>query len=270
LLNAGEVALSSFTFARTDDEIAAVSKPTGSEAPKISDASENARHYARAQSNWERPDYVVHSGLTDEWLRRYADTIVDVTGLNGTQRVLEIGCGDGQVSELLLPHVASLSAFDFSSRLVAAAQQRLPGCDVWQQSFLDPMPSGFDVVFSFGVLQYAHPDDFVPLLRNCLASVRPGGLVAHMAIPDRRKRHHIYFLGLDDKRGVAGLKARARASLRAAKAIVKPPPSIWDGSHMHDFRAAAAALSSEADVRVIDAANYTYGSSILLTRPTES
>jgi 2-polyprenyl-3-methyl-5-hydroxy-6-metoxy-1,4-benzoquinol methylase len=200
------------------------------------------------------------------------DEIVGTVGLNGTQHVLEVGCGDGLVTQRLLPSVASLSAFDASERLLGSAQRRLVGCEVWQQSFLDPMPSGFDVVLSFQVLQYAHPEDFVPLLRKSLLSVRPGGLVAHMAIPDRRKRRQLFFgLGLRGTHGVTRLKASARASIALAKSIVTPSESVWsDGTHIHDLQGAARALKRVADVQVVDSAYGPYRSSILLTRPDDA
>jgi cyclopropane fatty-acyl-phospholipid synthase-like methyltransferase len=232
--------------------------------------SQIAADYELTSSTWEQPEASerVQQDNSHAALRRVVDEIVDTVGLDGTQRVLDVGCGDGRVTQRLLPYVAELSAFDGSARLAAAAQRRLVGCEVWQQSFLDPMPSGFDVVLSFGVLQYVHPEDLVGLLRRSLASVRRGGLVAHLAVPDRRKRRHLFFgLGLRGTHGVARLKARARASIELARAILEPSKSIWsDGTHIQDLRGAAAELEQEADVKVVDSAYGRYRSSILLKR----
>jgi SAM-dependent methyltransferase len=248
-------------------------EPSGSTAlpwsQQIRPSSEAAGDYHLTELWWEQPDAQVHGDVSDEALNSFGNEIVDVTGLDGRQRVLEIGCGDGRVSERLLPHVAALSAFDFSQHLVASAQRRLAGCEVWRQSFLDPMPSGFDVVMSFGVLQYAHPNDLVPLLRNSLASARPGGLVAHMSVPDRRKRRHLFLVvGLRGRQGIRRLTGRGRALLALARSVASPSKAVWDdGTHIHDLRGAAAALSTEADVRIVDSSYDPYRSSILLTRP---
>jgi 2-polyprenyl-3-methyl-5-hydroxy-6-metoxy-1,4-benzoquinol methylase len=137
-------------------------------------SSQIAADYALTQSAWEQPDAPsrVQQDNSEEALARVVNEIVDTVGLDGTQKVLEVGCGDGRISQRLLPYVAELSAFDASTRLVAMAEGRLAGCKVWQQSFLDPMPLGFDVVVSF---QCRGPPSAVSQVPSKRPTWRPGG-----------------------------------------------------------------------------------------------
>ena len=91
--------------------------------------------------------------------------------------VLEVGCGAGRFTEVLLATQALVTSVDYSSA-VDANQQSFPQterhrifqADVRQLPF---MPGQFDLVFCLGVIQ--HTPDPEQTIRKLYEQVRPGG-----------------------------------------------------------------------------------------------
>jgi SAM-dependent methyltransferase len=101
--------------------------------------------------------------------------------------VLEVGCGAGRFTEVLLDAGARVFACDLSRAVLAnlANFRGRPGHFVCQADLtrLPVAPGSFDVVVALGVLQHVpRPEDAIPALA---AAVRPGGLLAldHYAPP---------------------------------------------------------------------------------------
>jgi len=95
---------------------------------------------------------------------------------NGTQ-VLEIGCGAGRFTEVLLSTGARVTSVDLSAA-VDANQQNFPQSDhhrILQADVrcLPFLPGQYDVVFCLGVIQHTPSPDVT--LRMLLEQVRPGG-----------------------------------------------------------------------------------------------
>lgn len=94
--------------------------------------------------------------------------------------VLEVGCGAGRFTQVLLECGARVCSFDYSAAVDACRETvgRRPGLILAQADlYAAPFPEGrFDKVFCFGVLQHT-PEPRAAFLR--LAShVRPGGEIA--------------------------------------------------------------------------------------------
>jgi trans-aconitate 2-methyltransferase len=119
--------------------------------------------------------YETASDHQKEWGARLIETLC----LNGTERVLDLGCGDGSITAQiaqLLPEGEVLGV-DASEGMIAAAvpkrQHNLNFCklDINCMNFAEQ----FDVVFSNAALHWVK--DHKRLLRNVRHSLRPGGFL---------------------------------------------------------------------------------------------
>jgi trans-aconitate 2-methyltransferase len=129
--------------------------------------------------------------VTREWDARTYDLIADpmtrwgaaVLGrlpLDGTERVLDAGCGSGRVTELLAERLPGgrVVALDASSAMIEAARERLARfgervdyvvADLGRPLPLDPV----DAVLSTATFHWVPDHD--ALFRNLAAVIRPGG-----------------------------------------------------------------------------------------------
>ena len=138
-------------------------------------------------------------------------------------RVLEVGCGAGRFTEVLLTAGASVFAVDLSSAVDAnyANCSDAPGYFVCQADVesLPVAPASFDAVIALGMIQHTpSPERTIEALAK---SVRPGGLVVvdhYLPLP-RLKR----LLRALTPRGILRqilIRLPPRASLRATDALV--------------------------------------------------
>ena len=110
--------------------------------------------------------------------RFFAETGWDKENLNG-KAVLEIGCGPGRFSNVVLKHTnATLYSIDYSDAVTANWRNNykvspdrffLFQASVYETPFPD---NSFDKVFCFGVLQ--HTPDFEASVKAMIAKAKPG------------------------------------------------------------------------------------------------
>jgi SAM-dependent methyltransferase len=116
------------------------------------------------------------SGLTQTADRFFESTGWTAEELAGRQ-VLEVGCGAGRFTEVVLGTGAKLTSVDLSRAVEAnwANHRNHPGLQLAQADlFRLPLPEGaFDFVFCLGVLQ--HTPDPAAGFHTLLRYVRPGG-----------------------------------------------------------------------------------------------
>ena len=105
--------------------------------------------------------------------------------LNGRQKVLEIGCGDGWASRIVAQRVRSLVLTDYDPLFVDEAlnqmkQDRYGGyqrvrCDV--HNFIDGVyGEEVDGVFALDVLEHIEPKSEASFMRNISLSMSKGGI----------------------------------------------------------------------------------------------
>lgn len=93
---------------------------------------------------------------------------------------LEIGCGEGIVTELLAPRCRSVMAVDISRTALERASKR---CQVWEHLHFaewdllcDAAPGAYDLVLVMGVLEcFRRPSDLRKAKRKILEMLTPGG-----------------------------------------------------------------------------------------------
>ncbi len=108
--------------------------------------------------SWNAAEYAKHSDNQYEWARE----LIPKLELNGNESLIDIGCGDGKITQLLstyLPH-GQVVGVDSSEEMVASARQSFPHCHNPNLTFLKmdarelTFREQFDVAFSNSTLHW--------------------------------------------------------------------------------------------------------------------
>jgi SAM-dependent methyltransferase len=101
----------------------------------------------------------------------------DATAIGAGTRVLDVGCGSGELCALAAGRGASVSGLDASGAMVELARRRVPGADLRVGAMERlPWPDGaFDVVTAVNALAFAA--DPAAALAELARVTRPGGQV---------------------------------------------------------------------------------------------
>jgi SAM-dependent methyltransferase len=119
----------------------------------------------------------------DRFMGRYSaqlsEQLADLAGVRAGQRVLDVGCGPGALTTVLVDRVGAdnVAAVDPSEPFVAAARSRYPGVDV-QQGSAEQLPyedASFDAALAQLVVHFM--SDPVAGLREMKRVTSPGGAV---------------------------------------------------------------------------------------------
>jgi trans-aconitate 2-methyltransferase len=113
--------------------------------------------------SWDAKEYAKHSSNQFEW----AKELIPKLELIGNESLIDIGCGDGKVTQLLstyLPHGRAVG-IDSSEEMITAARQTFPHCHNPNLTFLRmdarelTFREQFDVAFSNATLHWIidHP-----------------------------------------------------------------------------------------------------------------
>jgi 2-polyprenyl-3-methyl-5-hydroxy-6-metoxy-1,4-benzoquinol methylase len=115
------------------------------------------------------------------WFRRLAG------GSLSGQHVLEVGCGRGVGSEVILDRLgaATVTAFDLDESMVELAQKRLHGrpvsLSVGDVCAIEEAAGSVDTVVDFGIIH--HVPNWQQAVGEIARVLRPGGLVLFEEVP---------------------------------------------------------------------------------------
>ena len=132
---------------------------------------------AFASSNGE--GYELQMG---RWSRRLAPTFIRFAGTTGALRVLDVGCGTGNLCLALVqdPEIVSVCGLDIAPAYVEFANRRIDDsrvkCQVGNACALPFADASFDHTVSMLVLQFVPQADLA--VREMRRVTRPGGTVA--------------------------------------------------------------------------------------------
>jgi ubiquinone/menaquinone biosynthesis C-methylase UbiE len=147
--------------------------------------------------------------------RRLRQSLVDALEVRAGQRVLDLGCGTGQVTARLLAAGAEVVAVDALPEMLAGARRRAPDAMLVEGNIIDiDVGDGYDrVVLSF-VLHNFDAEGRVQLLRRAADALAPTGRIGVLdwALPAGRAR--------------AALWRRLLAALEPSPTV----PQILDGA----------------------------------------
>jgi SAM-dependent methyltransferase len=172
--------------------------------------------------------------------RRVRQTFVDTLDVRRGQRVLELGCGTGQVTALLVAKGADVVAVDALPAMLAGARRRAPRATIVEgDAFAVDVGDAYDrVVLSF-VLHNFGRDDRVRLLHRAATHLAEDGRIGVLewALPRQAVAAALWrrFLGvlepspavpeildgaLDNELLVAGLRLDIRRSVAGGRAQI--------------------------------------------------
>ncbi|MBN1194173.1 MAG: methyltransferase domain-containing protein [Methanomicrobiaceae archaeon] len=126
---------------------------------------------------WNPSDYHTHSSAQEAW----AQELFPKLGLTGSERLLDLGCGDGKVTAALSRRIPDgvVIGLDRSPGMISFARSAYPeqqyrNLSFLQGDFTDPgFTNAFDVVFSNAALHWA--TDHRPVLEGIARALAPGG-----------------------------------------------------------------------------------------------
>ncbi len=124
---------------------------------------------------WNPTDY----GQRGAFVHGLAGGVVEWLAAQPGERILDLGCGDGQLTQRLAATGAILRGVDASSEMAAAARARGIAVDVASAELLPYADATFDAVFSNAALHWVRNHD--AMMSEVHRVLRPGGrFVAEM------------------------------------------------------------------------------------------
>jgi SAM-dependent methyltransferase len=130
----------------------------------------------------EGPEWSARAaGWAEQW-GRFAEpareALADLTRIGPGMRVLDVGCGSGEMCALAAARGAEAAGIDAAEGMIEIARRRVPEADL-RVGPMEQLPwedDRFDLVTAINALQFAA--DFVDALAEAGRVVRPGGAVA--------------------------------------------------------------------------------------------
>ncbi|MEI8124079.1 MAG: class I SAM-dependent methyltransferase [bacterium] len=100
---------------------------------------------------------------------------------SGSDRVLELGCGNGRDAQYIISKVgiSNYKGVDASSGLLNMAQKKNPGADfkLADARNFTVSPETFGIVFAFSFLVHINIDELAIILDKCHKSLKKGGIL---------------------------------------------------------------------------------------------
>lgn len=128
---------------------------------------------------WDASEYEAVSGPQTGWGADFIGVFLERRGLRGDEAAIDVGCGTGRVTELLLRNLpnGTVLAVDASKDMVEAARRRFAGdprvrvewCDVLRLEVEEPV----DVIFSTATFHWIM--DHERLFGRLAKLLKPGG-----------------------------------------------------------------------------------------------
>lgn len=195
-------------------------------------------------ADWSPATYLK---FEDERTRPARDLLAQVP-LAAPHRVVDMGCGPGNSTELLVERFpeAQMLGLDSSPAMLTAARQRLPAATFAEADATTWVPDAdVDLVFANAIYQWV--PEHIPALANVLGALRPGAVLA-VQMPDNMAEpsHQLMRKVASEGPWAGKLANAARLPLPPVKAYydaLKPHTArldIWHSAYNHVLADAAA------------------------------
>jgi trans-aconitate 2-methyltransferase len=171
--------------------------------------------------DWSAKQYLK---FEDERTRPPRDLLAQIP-LASPTRVVDLGCGPGNSTELLLERYpnAEVIGLDSSPDMLRQARERVPNCKFIEGDLTTWMPkAGTDLLFGNAVFQWL--PDHPRVLARLLTALPEGGVLA-VQMPDNTQEPALQLM---EQVGAAGPWAAAIAKSNAARDDLLRPEQFYD------------------------------------------
>lgn len=148
--------------------------------------------FSHFNSYWEQLDTPLHTFKDEKGYKEYYKEISYL--IEDKVNILDIGCGSGEFSALMLEQGKMITGVDFSEKMLSKARQVcneyiLAGRAKFINGDAKTVSSKlngekFDIIFSNGLLQYLSPSETKAFLLEMRSFLNDGGFIVMMNIPD--------------------------------------------------------------------------------------
>lgn len=114
----------------------------------------------------------------EEYTRELMKTLREINPGFSPSRTIDFGCGVGRVTLPLARESTSVLGVDVSSGMLSEARKNASERGVSNIRFESEVSGRFDFVHSYMVLQHISPRRGLPIVRNLVSRLDPGGMVA--------------------------------------------------------------------------------------------
>jgi len=161
-------------------------------------------------------------------LARLRAHVIEACALAPHDRVLEVGCGPGELTRALTRRVGHVLAVDRSPAMLRAARRRAPGATFMCADARTFVPHGaVDVVVLSYLLHELSPEDAAQLLARLAVALAPGGRLVVVDHAAPRGRYSSAWRGV--LRVVEGRRIDAWLAVNLPEALTGLDLSVSDG-----------------------------------------
>ncbi len=204
----------------------------------------------------------------------YAEHILERLAPPHGGSVLDAGCGDGAVLRVVkeLRPDLQCTGIDFAEQQIARARERNAGreqCAFHVANLLDgALEIGrFDRIYSFSVAQYFTHAQLCAICSRLKGALNPGGVLAHLSIPDLRKRALLFdesFVNANAPGPLRHWLALAKMVMVDAKRTLTGDVAYGGDSLFHDAEALARECGGGYEAKVLRPSDSWYRFDLVL------
>lgn len=139
---------------------------------------------------WNKQSDPRHSTNNDDFFKEIAKEIEYHLGDLKNKNILELGCGDGSILKFLPITHNQYTGVDFSQSLLDILKSTLPNFTVHKMGATEFLKKNlqednkkYDIIFSYGVLQYFEEQQLKELFLLQKNNLNPEGTAFHFGIP---------------------------------------------------------------------------------------